>query len=245
MSTVNLLPEEYVNRGSRRRANALCLGLFLVSMAAVGAAAFVSEKSHARTMQVRNSVEASYREATDKIAEMQRLEAKKQAMLAKADAISSLLEKVPRSHLLGMVTNSLPPHAAIVKFDMDTKKLAQRSSKAVGKDANSAKAEALKDARTPKVIAVGMDVVGLASSDADVSNFIKILVRNKLVADASLLYTQERVVDGASFREFQVRIDLKQAADAIEDPLSEMPSAQMEEDGDAAAASTIRTGVHS
>ena len=52
---------------------------------------------------------------------MQELEAVKRAMCKKAETTACLVERVPRSTLLGIVTNALPKGASLTKFILKTK----------------------------------------------------------------------------------------------------------------------------
>lgn len=212
MNSINLLPEDYVQRGSRRRANMLCGFLFLVSMSAVVAAAMASEDASNRTAKVNQQVEASYAEAARQIQQMQQLDAKKQSMLAKASSIGELMEKVPRSHLLGMLTNNLPESSCIFKVELDTKRVIAAAAVA-GKGTKFDKAAAARAKASPAI--VGMTVSGIARTDDDVAKILKSLYQSDLIADVGLVYTQEKVIEGIPLREFQIAMVLKSGADAL------------------------------
>src|ERR1039458_9805842 len=108
MGIINLLPQDYIAGRYRRRANWVCSILFAVVMAGVVGAAFVSDQNRRHTLEVSRRVDGDYAEAAKLIAQMQQLELQKALMLTKAGGSSALMERVPRSFLLGMLTNSLP-----------------------------------------------------------------------------------------------------------------------------------------
>ena len=64
MSTINLIPEDYIRRRVRHRANMLCLALFAVVMTSVVAAAVVSYQSSRHTQQICDQVNTSYAQVT-------------------------------------------------------------------------------------------------------------------------------------------------------------------------------------
>ena len=219
MSTINLLPEDYIRRGARHRANILCLGLFAVTMVAVVTAALVSEQGTRRTQEVRDQVDASYAHAAMLIRQMQNLDVRKQNMLSKAKSISCLLEKVPRSHLLGVVTNALPDRASLVKVELDSKRVIAAAPTPKNNEAASkfdSRTQAKQSQALPPVVV--LDITGMAGTDVDVARFIANLARNPLVATVDLLYSQEKLIDKQPVREFQIHLELKSDADAINDP---------------------------
>lgn len=214
MSTINLLPEDFTKRSSQRRANILCAVLFGITMIAVVAAELNSEQVIARTQAVRDQVDANYAEAARQLQQMQELEARRQNMLNKAEAASALLERVPRSHVLGMITNCLPQQACLTRFDLDAKRAV--GAAAVRPTAGQSKFESLTSRisrGSPSQVSI--NVVGTAATDVEVAKFIANLARNPMIASVDLVYSQEKVQDKAHLREFQIRMELKPQADAL------------------------------
>ncbi len=123
MTLINLLPEEYIRRQRAQRSNRLCLYLFVVVMAGVLAAAVVSQRTGENTRGVLDRVDAQYRQAASMMNELGQLQARKKAMLEKAQSTSTLLERVPRSYLLAVVTNSLPPKASLQEINLYPKQI--------------------------------------------------------------------------------------------------------------------------
>jgi len=214
MSTINLLPEDYVERRLRKRANTLCLTLFGVVMTAVVGAVLVSEQSASHTRQVRDEINASYAQAATLIEQMQELKRQKAALMARAEQAAALLERVPRSYLLGVITNACPEHAALVSMNLETCRIEP------GSDAEKrmTKFEAVSGQRfkeaQPSV--VRMQITGLAATDVEVARFIANLARNPLLASVDLVYSEERMVDKMPIREFQVKLELRPNLDVID-----------------------------
>jgi len=225
MSTVNLLPKDHVQRQATRRANVLCVILFTIEMAGVVAAALVSEQSSQHTIEVRDRVNASYSSAAKLIAQMRELEGQKRTMYRKAQVTAALVERVPRSTLLAVITNALPEGASLTKFLLTTKHNAARATT----DADRARrkkrrkvrgtkfdaAQKAENIEPPKPV-VEMEVTGLAATDLQVAKFMAELIRNKLVMGVDLVVSQEKKVDKVSVREFTVKMKLRSGVDAIE-----------------------------
>lgn len=202
MGIINLLPKDYIAGRYKRRANWVCSILFAVVMAGVVGAAFVSDQSRRHTMEVSHRVDGDYAEAAKLIAQMQQLELQKKLMLTKASTSSALMERVPRSFLLGMLTNSLPKGASLSAVELDTRRTISYSQV-------PAKASSTSGGPPKPPLVVVIDVKGLASTDVEVARFIANLARNPLAGSVDLAYSQEKLVDGSSMREFQIKIELR------------------------------------
>lgn len=217
MSLINLLPEDYIRRRQQQRANVLCLTLFLVVMTGLGAAVLVSERSTRYTRQVAEMVNASYAEATKLIEQLQELEGQRQRMLQKAERTAALLERVPRSTLLAVVTNALPNQVSLTRFQLLPKQIIARADAGQAGEANSKfqKIQAQRaELQTTHVLAI--EVEGLTKTDMEVAHFIANLNRNPLLTGVDLVYSQEKTVGNGSVREFQVKMEVKPNVDVMD-----------------------------
>jgi len=231
MSTINLLPEDYLRRRSQRRANVMCVILFAIVMAGVGGAALVSEQNTRRTIKVRDRVNADYDEAAKLLAQMQQLESQKRSGMAKAKATASLLEKVPRSYLLASITAALPPNTALTTLELKPSRRPSSSRTVAKIKGNSAKAKALRAAAEAAAAVeppMELELVGWAATDVQVARFIANLLRDPLLASVDLSYSQEKVLktktDQMQVREFCLRLELRTGLDVI-DLVNERPDA--------------------
>ena len=214
MSTINLLPEDYLQRRLRRRANAMCLVLFGVVMTAVVGALLVSETSSRHTRQVRDEINASYAQAAQLIEQMQELKRQKAALMVKAEQAAGLLERVPRSYLLGAIANACPEHAAVVSMNLETCRIEPGSES----EKRLSKFEALAGRRVKEAqpSVVRMQITGHAATDVEVARFIANLARNPLMVSVDLVYSEERVIDKQPLREFQVKLELRPNTDVMD-----------------------------
>jgi len=223
MSTINLLPEDYIERRLRRRANTLCLVLFAVVMIGVVAAGMVSAQSARRTEEVDRRVRKEYEDAARLIQQMQQLDSERLTLNSKALATAPLIERIPRSTLLAIVTKSLPQYASLTDFSLETQRQ-QPASQWDGRDAAEGKkgskfaqVSAERMAKSQSLV-VTLKITGLANTDVEVARFFANMARNPLMKSVDLVYTQEKKLqkDQSPIREFQVRAELRQDTDAIE-----------------------------
>lgn len=209
MSTINLLPEDYLLRRSRKRANVLCLILFAVVMAGVMGAAVVTDRNGRTTRKVCDQVNASYAEAARLIEQVQQLQQQKALLTAKAEQAATLQERVPRSFLLGILTNACPDRASLLSVRLETKTTDKE---------RMSKYQAIAAQRSSKVPPVFVDLVvtGQAGTDMDVGCFMRNLENNPLLTGVGLVYSEERNQEGMTFREFQVKMEVRPGMDAID-----------------------------
>ena len=219
MSTVNLLPQDYLVRRSQQRANVLCLILFAVVMVGVVCAAVVSEQKAARARRDREQVYVEYRQASQLIARMQELEHKKTDVVSKAQMASELLERVPRSYLLATVTNALPASGSLTEVKLLTTqpKVAKAAAKQKSKfrARRAVRAAAAKKAETPTKRPppqVSVEVTGLAQTDVHVAQFISRMHNCPLMRSVELAYSEEDEVGEAVVRKFLVTMELNPSA---------------------------------
>jgi len=210
MSIINLLPEDYLKRRMQQRANVTCSVLFGLVMAGVLGAAFVSDQSIRHTRQVSRRISASYAEAAGRIEQMNQLMTQRQAMLRKAETTASLLERIPRSTVLAVVTNAVPAHMSLTAVNMTTQTLITRGEGGKSKGKGKPSTDALASLRSENLHETStiMEATGLAGTDLDVARFIANLAANPLMRSVDLVFSQEELVATVACRKFQVRMEL-------------------------------------
>ncbi|MCK4602324.1 MAG: PilN domain-containing protein [Phycisphaerae bacterium] len=219
MSTINLLPEDYIQRRLQHRANITCLILFVIVMVGVIGAVLVSEQSSKNTKDVLDRINANYAEAAKLLRQMQSLEAKKRKLVRKAEITSELMERVPRSTILAIITNALPNGTSLVRMKLDTKRIVQPSNHAPGgskeKKTKFAAMAAQRKSKTGSLKVV-MEIVGRAGTDIEVARVIANLARNPLIDSVDLVYSEQKMINKVPIREFQLKLELIPDADAID-----------------------------
>ena len=230
MSSVNLLPEDYIAWRKQKRASLLCAVLFAVVMIGVLSAAVVSQQSRQHTREVRDRVDQAYQDAQKLITQLQQLESWRGQMLKKAVLTASLQETVLRSYLLATVTKALPPGGSILKFELIAKHTKiLRSPK--GANTRYRRSSAKRGSRAEQLtrLETTITVTGLAGTDVEVAKFIAAMARERLMASVDLVYSQEKEIDKVIVREFQVTMRLRPDAQFIQ-------MANVRADGDGALA---------
>lgn len=220
MSIINLLPEDYMQKRAQRRANAVCLVLFVVVMAAVVGADLVSRRATADIGIIRAQVDRDYTEAAKLVGQLQDLRTRRTTMLNQAKYTASLMEPVPRSYLLAMLINSLPEGMSLIRFSLDTVTVLPPAPPAGEKAQATGNAKfdsAMKGRSQPKpTLVVEMEVTGLAHTDVEVARLIARLARNGLTDSVDLVYSQEKKIEEAEVREFRIRLRLREGADVLD-----------------------------
>ncbi|KPK83609.1 MAG: hypothetical protein AMJ81_07770 [Phycisphaerae bacterium SM23_33] len=216
MSLINLLPEDYVARRARRRANLLCAVLFGAVIGGVLVAAVLSEKGYRRTQEVSERVNQAYTDAGKLIQQLQELEATKQRLMDKAKVTAGLLERVPRSYLLAVVTQALPEGTSLTHFKLQGKRVISVSAGEAKSRYEAAVNQRQKELQKVSKLDIEITVTGLAATDVEVARFIAAMARCPLMETVDLVYSQQKNLKECVVREFQVILRLKLEADVLD-----------------------------
>jgi len=192
----------------------ICAVLFGVVIVSICGAAVVSEQSTRRTREVCDRMNSAYADAARLIDEVHQLENQKTTMLDKAKRSAALMEKMPRSYLLAMLTNSLPEGASIQSLRMATQVVVEPDA---AKPKNKAAALRAASSAKPPQLSVVLNVSGKASTDVQVARFIARLAAHPLTDVVDLSYSREsRDAKDKGAREFQLTVMLKPDADVLD-----------------------------
>src|SRR5688572_9644390 len=118
---LSFLPEDYLERKARRRANALCAGLSVVVMGAIAGAFWLTERTMREVESRAAAVDRTYTEAAKSIEQVKRMKEQHEKVVHHAELVSSLVERVPRSNLLAEFTNSLPEGTSLLDLAMESR----------------------------------------------------------------------------------------------------------------------------
>ena len=192
---LSFLPDDYLERKARRRANVLCaLGAMLV-LGCAGTVFWYTEKLTAAVEKRFAEVDAKYAEAAKRIEKVNQMRAQQQQVVRRAELAASLVEKVPRSNVLAEFTNSLPQGLSLLSLNMESR---EKTTSAAGPmtafEAKRAALEGRTGAQAPvtaKVYDVSIRLEGVASTDVQVAQFIAKLNRSPLFKDVNLVVSEE------------------------------------------------------
>ena len=217
MANTSFLPEDYLERKVQRRTNIISLSLFLVVLATMVAAFYVTDQQGRDISRLRKEVDSQFVNAAQRLEQLEQLKQQKQAMIRKANVTASLLERVPRSMLLAELINNMPATLSLLEFHLDTTVL--RGKRAPAKTAlEKAKAKLASEKKAVGEVNISLpatevklNLVGVAPTDVQVAAFMASLGESAMFNEIRLVYTEEVTVEDRVMRKF--RVDLKLASD--------------------------------
>ena len=226
--SASFLPEDFVVETRQRRTGLLAAILFPVMVVAVFAAFLVTNRQWNEVRAAQASVDRETERVAREISEMKSLEKIRAQMNAKADLARGLLEPVPRSVLLAVLTNTMPSKVALTALELRSEEIkpAKVDPKAAAK--SDAQARAAKPAgakpragasATPEVVPepirrrTHLVVVGLAPSLLEVGRWMTALERVPVFSTVRLELMEEKALDGLHLSEFRIAIRIEPDAD--------------------------------
>jgi len=224
MSTT-FLPEDYLAQKAERRTNIISLVLFVIVMLSVWFAFLWGNRRMKVVKAEEESITAQFVSAEAQIENMKKLEQQQDSMLDKAELAAALVERVPRSNLLGEITNRMPPRLSILMIDLESTEIKEPITTiedgAVGSLNNASRMktreelkEEIETVRPPRY-RVDVSLVGVAATDIDVSNFMHALHDSELLSDVRLDYSEEQDFDGRDLRQFKIDMLISEDADVL------------------------------
>jgi Tfp pilus assembly protein PilN len=216
MLNINLVPDDYIKSNKTRRANMICLVLFVPVMAVL-VGLFVTIKVRQRVLVTREKlIDAKMAQAHEAIKQFEQLQAKRDAMWKRALTTAELLEPVSRSVLLASLTNNLPAGVSLLQLSAIQKE--PPKSRFQTDVAKTSKYERARTKRTAaagpkqsreKLLRMHIGIEGIAPSDIEVAAYIEHLSSSKLLENVTLVESKEREVEDTTFRQFKLTAMLK------------------------------------
>jgi len=216
MLKINLVPDDYIQSNATRRANLMCLVLFVPVMAVL-VGLFVNIKIQQRVLVRREGLlDTKMSRANEAIKQFERLQAKRNSMWKRALTTAELLEPVSRSILLASLTNNLPAGVSLLQLSAIQKEPSK--SRAQANWAVSSKYKNSRSKRTStagseqsreKRLRIHIGIEGIAPSDIEVASYIERLGSSKLLEDVALVESKEHKVEDTTFRQFRLTAMLK------------------------------------
>ncbi len=217
MSTINLLPDDYLQTRRTRRASVMCSTLFVIVVGGVLGAQFATEAAMSNAKMVLDHVNSDYADAARLIDQMKQLQVQEQELMRRAELTANLIERVPRSTLLGVIAKALPKHTSLTKVQLQVERITRRARSEKSRMTRTKfKALSGSGSGTEQENLLVLEVTGQAGTDVEVARFITNLDRSVLIASVDLVYSKEKTVNKFRGREFQVKAELRSNIDAIE-----------------------------
>lgn len=238
-SAGSFLPDEYVSRRAELRAGVLGLGLFGVVMVLVVGAFFVTNQRWRSVRAEARAVQVEYEEQKAKIEQLEMLERDRDDMLEKAEIVSALVEKTPRSLLMSELVSRMPPGMTMLEVNLEGKRIEPPKAevkvtkgpqkvgtlskpgtdpKAKGKAdaAAAAKAKPAADAKPPpreKIAPPKFDykitISGVTAVNAEVTDYLARLNDCPLLQNVDLVFIRETRIDDVDLRKFEITGQLR------------------------------------
>jgi Tfp pilus assembly protein PilN len=216
---LSFLPDDYLERKARRRANALCAGLSVVVMGAIAGAFWLTERTMREVEGRAAAVDRTYTEAAKSIEQVRRMKEQHEKVVHHAELVSSLVERVPRSNLLAAFTNALPEGTSLLDLALESRvratpppAVAAAAGRPGGGPAGAASA-------TPALVYdVYLKLTGVADTDVQVAEFMTKLTRCELLSEVNLVISDVLKQDDRTLRRFQIEMMLDPTAEVKDEP---------------------------
>lgn len=224
----SFLPAEYVKGKSQIRSNIMVLMLFTLVLAGVVGAFVVNHQRWNRVHQEQTLVAQEFEAEAEKIKLLQDLETQRVDLIERAEIVTALKDRVPRSVLLGEIIRSVPEGMTLTMIDLDgervkivvpkeVKKKGAKSRTLKGKNVGKGK-DTEGDKKPAKVLPpkfrFSLSIEGIADNNELVTDFFALLKNSPLFGDAELPYINETTLDKQKFRKFKITLKLLNNADA-------------------------------
>lgn len=205
----SFLPEDYLEKRAQRRTNFFSLTLFVIVMAGVVGAFYVTDQQRNDVKAMQQQVNGQFEEAARRLDQFEKLQQQRQQMVRKAQVTGTLIERVPRSVLLAELINAMPLNLSLLDLDVNTKVISRAPVVTTALE----KARSKKNKKSAPVYQapetrVDIVLTGVAPTDVQVAQFMTALGNNELFSDQNLGYSEETTINGQSMRKFRVNIQL-------------------------------------
>ena len=230
---LSFLPDDYLERKARRRANAMCAGLSVVVMGAIASAFWLTERTMREVEGRAAAVDRTYTEAAKSIEQVKRMKEQHEKVVHHAELVSSLVERVPRSNLLAEFTNALPEGTSLLDLSLESRVRAvpPPPPSAAGPAAAAVPTPGGRASRqaTPSLqYDVYLKLTGIADTDVQVAEFMTKLTLCELLTDVNLVISDVLKQDDRTLRRFQIEMMLDPNAEVKDEPAKNDTTAAVE-----------------
>ena len=220
----SFLPTDYVRGKGQARASMFAIMLFVLVLAGVIGAFFVNHQRWSRVRVEQQVVAASFKEETAKIEQLKLLEVQRVVLTDKAEIVTALKDRVPRSVLMGEVVRGIGPGITLIEINLEGKRVRPVTPKPVAKGAvKSIGVSGVGNGKdqTPKAPKVhppkfmfAMSVDGLSKSNDDIADYLASLQSSPLLTSVELMFIKQTQIDSVELRKFRIAMKLAPYADA-------------------------------
>lgn len=229
MGNINFVPDDYIQNNESRRANFMCVVLFVIVMAALIGSFTTIKVRQRECLEQEANVNARMSDLQEAIRQFEQLQSKRKEMMKTALMTAELIEPVPRSIVLAALTNNLPPGASLgtVHLKQEVSKNRQKTPPArthyqAAKDKIQGKQpEKLSPERQ---LETNIDIGGMAPTDLQVAAYIERLALSPLLERVALVESVEDTVDDNVLRNFKLTARLRKEVHLTKDDVARIRS---------------------
>ncbi|MCD4831798.1 MAG: PilN domain-containing protein [Anaerohalosphaeraceae bacterium] len=208
MAGIDFVPEDYIQRQEFNRANYLYMGL-LVLMVSAFLSTFGFLKLRQKALDTEDAaVDIRLAKAQESIAQLEQLQRQRQEMIKTALLTAELIEPLPRSIVLALLTNSMPDGLSLSQVKLLQKKLNSADLKRYKTKYEKLKSANPESANKDDFVNM-LEIHGLASSDIPVADYIANLTSSMLLDEVSLVHSKEFETKNGTYRQFKLSAILK------------------------------------
>ncbi len=217
-TSMNFLPEDYVEKRQAARAAVIFIGLLFTVVGGIVGAYLFQQHNMLGIVREHDRVISAVEDASKKIAEAQELKDQKERMIAKAEITTTLMERVHRFSLLESLSKLRPNGVAFLNINLASKEVTGPNGTAPNTEMDKARrlAQGLpEEAAKPPEFDVTVELVGTAPTDKQVADYMSALQTCPLLTDVNLLYSEElkKDKDQAALRKFDIEMHVNPSAD--------------------------------
>jgi len=220
----SFLPSDYVRGKGQARASMFAILLFVLVLAGVIGAFFVNHQRWNRVRDEQQVVTASFKEETAKIEQLKALEEQRVILTDKAEVVTALKDRVPRSVLMGEIVRGIGSGITLTEINLEGERVkppapvptAKGAVKSIGVSGvgNGKDQKPVKPKVHPPKFKFSMTVDGLSENNDDIADYLASLKESPLLGLVELQYINQTLIDSIEYRKFRITMTLSPTADA-------------------------------
>jgi len=209
MLNVNFVPDDYIQNKESCRTNLLYSVLFLIVMGSLACVFVFVKARNERLITKEENIDKQLSTESQALEQVEELEQQSNKLLDKAYTVSGLIEPVPRSVLLAVLTNNLPDGTSLLEVSIEQEKDEEKTLAYISKNKAGSKKQAgnKRDMESQEGSKIGLR--GQAVSDLQVARYIQKLESSVILDDVKLVESVEYEAGDNKFRAFRLKINVK------------------------------------
>jgi Tfp pilus assembly protein PilN len=246
MTTINFVPNDYIQQRRSSRVNLLYLVLLAILLAGIGVTFSIIKMRQSVARGELTRLDSKMQQAREEMVRLEQIKQQGKTMVKSMMMTAELLEPVPRSIVLATLTNLLPPGVSLLDVGLKEKELkistpvpaaasagqakagsktgAKAGAKTTQFQASAAGGKSAKSAAADVKTILQNDLVieGLAHSDIEVACYIANLSSSILLDNVQLIESKEQKIDDIVYRQFRLQTSLKNNLTLTKDNINDI-----------------------